>query len=58
MQVNDIHAVVTISGLSSIRLSLDTTLEIEHGFVFVEAKELLFSNAVQHILKGVDEACD
>jgi len=58
MQINDIHAVVTISGLSHIRLSLDTTLEIEHNFVFVETEQLLFSNAVQHILKGVDEACD
>jgi hypothetical protein len=36
---------------------VDTTLEVKHGLVFVEAEQLLFSNAVQHILQSGNEPC-
>lgn len=58
MQVDDIHAVVTVSGLCSTLALADTTLDVKHSFVLVETEQLFFSNTVQHVLKDGDEVCN
>lgn len=53
VQVNDIHAIITIAGFGgarAFRLLCCTALEVEHGLVLIKAERLLLPDAVNHFL--------